>query len=269
MKADFHMHTNFSTDSDALPEQMIEAAIKQGLHTICITDHQDVDFPEHISPTGFRLDFDAYFDALTKLQEKYQEQIEVLIGVEFGLQSHLGSVYKKIAETYPFDFIIGSVHIFDGMDPYYKGYFQGKTDEEGYRRAFEITLENLKTISDFDVLGHLDYVVRYGEHQARDYSYEKYADYIDEILKYLISHGKGLEVNTAGFKYGIGFAHPHPDILKRYRELGGEIITIGADGHKPEHIAYDFHKISAILKACGFEKYTEFRRRKPIFRQLP
>ena len=269
MKADFHMHTSFSTDSDTAPEQMIEGAIARGLHTICITDHQDVDFPEHITPSGFRLDFETYFQTLRELQVRYKNQIEVLIGVEFGLQPHLGMVYKELAQKYPFDFIIGSVHIFDGMDPYYKGYFDDKTDEEGYERAFQITLENIKNISDYDVLGHLDYVVRYGNHQARDYSYGRYADYIDEILRYLIEHGKGLEVNTAGFKYGLDFAHPHPDILKRYKELGGEIITIGADGHKPEHIAYDFHKISAILQECGFKNYTEFRQRKPFFRQLP
>ena len=107
------------------------------------------------------------------------------------------------------------------------------------------------------------------DYNGRSLTIYNYADYIDEILRYLIEHGKGLEVNTAGFKYGLGFAHPHPDILKRYKELGGEIITIGADGHKPEHIAYDFYKISAILKGCGFKNYTEFRKRKPIFRQLP
>ena len=269
MKSDFHMHTNFSTDSDSTPEQMIEGAIQKGLQTICITDHQDVDFPKSIMPEGFQVDFEKYFETLRKLQVKYQNQIEILIGVELGLQPHLGKVYKALAENYPFDFIIGSVHILDGMDPYFKEYFEDKTDEEGYRRGFEITLENIKNISDYDVLGHLDYVVRYGKNQDRDYSYSKYADYIDEILKHLIAHGKGLEMNTAGFKYGLSFAHPHTDVLKRYRELGGEIITIGSDGHKPEHIAYDFHKVSDILKACGFKNYTEFRHRKPIFRQLP
>ena len=269
MRSDFHMHTNFSTDSDSTPEQMIEGAIQKGLQTICITDHQDVDFPKSIMPAGFRVDFEKYFETLRKLQVKYQNQIEILIGVELGLQPHLGKVYKELVENYPFDFIIGSVHILDGMDPYFKEYFEDKTDEEGYRRAFEITLENIKNISDYDVLGHLDYVVRYGKEQDRAYSYSKYADYIDEILKHLIAHGKGLEMNTAGFKYGLSFAHPHTDVLKRYRELGGEIITIGSDGHKPEHIAYDFHKVSDILKACGFKNYTEFRHRKPIFRQLP
>ena len=81
--------------------------------------------------------------------------------------------------------------------------------------------------------------------------------------------GKGIELNTAGLKYGLGFAHPHPDILKRYRQLGGEIITVGADAHKPEHIAYDFGKAADILRSCGFEYYTEFKQRRPIFLHLP
>ena len=49
--------------------------------------------------------------------------------------------------------------------------------------AFQVTIENLKKINSFDSLGHLDYVVRYGAHQAEAYSYRKYAEEIDEILK--------------------------------------------------------------------------------------
>ena len=95
-----------------------------------------------------------------------------------------------------------------------------------------------------------------------------FADEIDEILKKVIEMGKGIELNTGGFKYGLGFSNPHPDIIKRYRELGGEIITVGADAHKPEHIAYDFDKAEEILRECGFRYYTVFEGRKPIFRRL-
>ena len=111
----------------------------------------------------------------------------------------------------------------------------------------------------------MDYIVRYGTHGEASYSYAKYADYIDAILKYLIEHGKGLELNTGGWKYGLSFAHPHQDVLKRYKELGGEILTIGSDAHKPEHVAYDFDRVKAYLEACGFKYYTEFRNRIPKF----
>ena len=114
----------------------------------------------------------------------------------------------------------------------------------------------------------MDYVVRYGKNREKEYAYSKFSDEIDMILKYLIEHGKGIELNTSGLKYGLPFAHPCPEILKRYRELGGEIITIGADAHKPEHIAYDFEKVKSILTDCGFKYYTEFLKRKPVFKQL-
>ena len=142
------------------------------------------------------------------------------------------------------------------------------TDREVYRETFQATMENLDAISSFDVLGHLDYVVRYGKEQSKQYSYREFTDEIDEILKKLLSMGKGIELNTAGWKYGLEFCHPHPEILRRYRELGGEIITIGSDAHRPEHAAYEFGKAATVLEACGFKYYTEFQDREPIFKQL-
>lgn len=261
MRADYHVHTGFSYDSESVPEDMIRAAVQKGLQTICITDHHDMDYME----PGWEIDFEKYFKVFRKLQEDYRNQIEVLIGIEFGMQAHLGEQIAELARKYPFDYVIGSVHLFDGYDPYYPGYFEGKTDEEGYRRAFEISLENVRNIADFDVLGHIDYIVRYGRNKEQDYSYAKNADYVDEILRILIQNGKGLEVNTGGFKCGLAFTHPHQDILKRYKELGGEIVTIGSDAHAPEHVAYDFYRVGQYLESCGFKYYTEFRQRKPKF----
>lgn len=269
MKADFHMHTSFSSDSDTKPEEMIKQSIKLGLNTICFTDHYDKDYPRYKEKEEFQLETKRYFSEMKELQERYKNQIDIRIGVETGLQPHLGEFWNEFTKKYPFDFVIGSVHVVDGQDPYYGDFFEGRTDEEAYRQTFEETLIDIKQNSHFDVLGHIDYIVRYGKTKAEQYSYKKHADIIDEILKCLIQHGKGIELNTAGLKYGLGFCHPHPDIIKRYKELGGEIITIGSDGHRPEHIAYDFQKVSDILKSCGFKVYTEFKGRKPIFRQLP
>ncbi|MEF9945017.1 MAG: histidinol-phosphatase HisJ family protein [Lachnospiraceae bacterium] len=266
MISDCHMHTKFSSDSQAEPEAMVQKAIEIGLETICFTDHQDWDFP---TDKTFALDTDAYWEAMKPLKAKYRDRIDIRIGVEIGLQPHLGEYYHQYAQKYPFDFVIGSVHVVDRMDPYEGVLFQGKSDEEIYERTFEQTVENIKAVKDFDVLGHIDYIIRYGKHKAQGYSYEKYAPYLDAILKTVIECGKGIELNTSGFKYGLGFCHPHPDIIKRYKELGGEIITIGADGHRPEHIAYDFDKVSDILKDCGFKYYTEFQQRIPKFKQLP
>lgn len=270
VQADFHMHTEFSGDSDAPVRAMLDAALQKGMEAVCITDHIDEDYPED-STTGtnpFLFDLDQYFQTLRGIKKEYADRLDLRIGVELGLQPHLGKRYRRITEKYPFDFVIGSLHVIHGQDPYDGVIFEGCSDAEVYREAFQATLENLDQVADFDVLGHIDYVVRYGRNQAREYSYQAFSDEIDEILKKVIQMGKGIEMNMGGFKYGLGFCNPHPDVIRRYRELGGEIITVGADAHRPEHVAYDFEKAGDILKTCGFRYYAEYRNRKPIFRQV-
>ena len=276
IQADMHMHTWFSTDSEACPRDMADEAVRKGLKTICFTDHFDKDDLEWGEEGIF--DVDAYFVEMQKLQEEYAGKLNIRIGIELGLRTYLKDYYEELTKKYPFDFVIGSVHNVpykkdaEGnilyTDPAAEKLFTDRTDKKAYRLMMETTLENVRTSDCFQTLGHLDYVVRYGKSREKEYSYTDYADIIDEILKLLIEKEQGLEVNSAGLKYGLPFAHPHPDVLKRYRELGGEIMTIGADAHKPEHIAYDFAKAEEILKSCGFKYYTEFFEQKPVFKQL-
>lgn len=270
IRSDCHMHTEFSTDSEAPVRAMAEAALARGLEEICITDHYDKDYPPvpDVEGTAFLFDPGRYFPALADVRGEYAGKLAVRTGIEIGLQPHLGEFYSEFISKYPFDFVIGSVHLINGMDPYYGEVFEGRTDREVYRETFRLTLENLEAVKDFDVLGHIDYVVRYGRKKAEEYSYADFADEIDAVLRKVIEMGKGIELNTGGFKYGLGFCNPHPDIIRRYRELGGEIITVGADAHCPEHVAYDFDRAEKILKDCGFRYYTVFESRKPVFRKL-
>lgn len=270
VRSDFHMHTEFSGDSSTPVRDMLDAAIARGMESVCITDHIDEDYPED-SETGknpFLFDIGRYFQNLEEIRKEYAGRLDVRIGVELGLQPHLGERYRALTREKPFDFVIGSLHVIHGMDPYDGIIFRGRSDREVYREAFQATLENLEQITDFDVLGHIDYVVRYGRNRAQEYSYRTFSDEIDSILKKVINMGKGIEMNMGGFKYGLGFCNPHPDVIRRYRELGGEIITVGADAHRPEHVAYEFEKAGDILKNCGFRYYAEYRERKPVFKQL-
>ena len=166
--SDCHMHTAFSTDSGTPPEAMLEGALKKGLRAVCITDHMDRDYPVH-DETGeeaFLFDVDAYFHTFGELRKKYAEKLEIRIGIELGLRPHLGAFCREITENYPFDFVIGSVHVVDGKDPYYRDSFPGLSDTEIYRKTFRETIENLKNVEAFDVLGHMDYIVRYGKKYA-------------------------------------------------------------------------------------------------------
>lgn len=260
---DTHMHSQFSGDSDTPQEEMIHSAIEKGLAGICFTDHLDIDYPK--DPDLFLLDLPNYHASVLAYQEKYKEKLPIRFGVELGLQPHLADLHRNILSQYPFDFVIGSSHVVHGFDPYYPDFYEGKEEKAAYREYFESILENIAAFDGFDIYGHIDYVVRYGPTTNQNYHWEDYKDVIDEILRQLILRGKGIEINTGGFKYGLGHPNPTEGILRRYRELGGEIITLGADAHKPEHVAFDFAKVPSILKDAGFTYYTVFEKRKPNF----
>ena len=262
MRADVHMHCGFSNDSETRPEDMVESAIAKGLSVICFTDHYDKDNLDWGDEAIF--DVESYFQKMIELQEEYRDQIDIRIGAEIGVQPYLAEYYQNFIAQHPFDFVIGSVHSVLEHDVALD-FFQKHSDPEGYKIYFEEMLQDVQKIKSYDVLGHLDYIVRYSNQGSKGFDLNDYMDIIEEILKQVIAHGKGIEMNMSGLKYGLGAPHPQPEIIKRYRELGGEIITVGADGHIPEHIAYDYHLADDILKSCGFKYYTEFKGRKPVF----
>ena len=265
---DCHMHSSFSSDSSTPMECMIMQGISNGLKGICFTEHFDPDYPKTPDGLNFALDIPLYMETFMSLKEKYHDAIELRFGIELGLQPHLKEHFDKLTSQYPFDFVIGSSHVVNGFDPYYPEFFHTREESKAYREYFESILENITKISRIDTYGHLDYIVRYGPNKNRDYSYKKHADIFDEILSQLISRRIGLEVNTGGYHYGLGEPNPCTDIIRRYRELGGEIITVGADAHTPEKIGYAFDKAAEVLKECGFKYYTVFRKHEPEFLPL-
>ena len=259
MYTDAHIHTMFSGDSDTPPEMQIEKAISLGMERICFTDHHD---PCVKSDVDFELDYNSYFPKMQELKEKYAKSIDIGIGVELGLQSHISPLLREISEKYPFDFIIGSIHFVDGYDPYYPEYFE-LYGSRGYKRYFDTTLECLQTAPYFDSMGHLDYIARYGGPFGLTYSYSEYADSIDPILKLLIDSGKALECNTGGLSRGLDEPNPCYDVLRRFRELGGELITLGSDAHDPSTLGYHFDEVGEQLRAIGYTHYAVYRDRKP------
>ncbi len=266
LRSDFHMHSNFSGDSQAALGHMVHGAVAKGMQTICFTDHNDPFFPYRKGEEGmFDLDTDRYMDCLQSTIVLYKDKIDIRRGVEIGIQTH---IYKELSEyisKYPFDFVIGSSHLCLGTDPYYPTFWEGRSLKDGLNVYFEDIRQNVHNFTDYDVYGHLDYIVRYAPGKNQSFRFADYSDILEDILKTIIENGKGIEVNSAGFRQGLGAPNPCADILKLYRSLGGEIITTGSDAHKPEDIASDFNQAEALLLACGFKYYTIFKDRKPEF----
>ena len=266
IKADFHLHSSFSGDSETPAEEQILAALKNQVFILCFTEHMDKDYP--YDDICLELDTSTYFHKLRQLQSQWVSQLDIRIGVELGLQPHLSDFYQNYISQYPFDFVIGSTHAVGKYDPYYPSFWENRDPYESIRHFLDITLKNIRTFDDFDVYGHIDYIIRYVPWENKTFPYIRYADVLDEILKLLISKGKGIEVNTGGYKAGLGVPNPCPDILKRYRELGGEIITFGSDAHFSRYVGYCFEEAAQVLKDCGFKYFTVFKERKPEFLPL-
>ena len=273
IQSDFHLHSSFSGDCDAPMDQMIQSGIAKGLQSMCFTEHNDFDFPDipgtDVNSSTFLLNVDSYLYDILRMREKYADRIHILFGIELGLQESCLDKNAELAKAYDFDFIIASSHLCMGMDPYYPSFFENRRTSDCYRTYFEEMLSYVKKYTDYDVYGHLDYIARYAPADADcAFSYFDYSDLIDEILKTIISNHKGIECNTSGLRKPLNATNPSIDILKRYKELGGEIITVGSDAHFTEHVAADFDKAADILKACGFQYCNTFIRRQPVFCKL-
>ena len=270
LPADYHMHSCHSGDSDAPMRKMIEKGISLGLDQMCVTEHMDMDYPysPHLEPGTFHLDTDSYLADFRKCQTFYSGRINLHFGIELGLQPQIADRNSQYIRSYPFEFVIASTHVCNHADPFFPEYYQNRSTEAAIREFIACTLENIVSFDDYDVYGHLDYIVRYLPENAEPYSAIKYLDQIDEILRRLISAGKGLDINSKALYSGLREPNPCADILRRYHELGGEIITFGSDAHSPENIARCFEQLKDIVLSVGFTDYCTFENRIPSFHRL-
>ena len=281
MRADYHVHTEFSDDSEYPMEQVINDAIAKGLDEICFTDHvdygikKDWDDPEGIEyretePGVFQpfanVDYPKYYELYQQLKDKYGQDVSLKLGMEFGMQMHTVKKYEKLFARYPFDFIILSVHQVEDKEFWTQDFQAGRTQQQYNERYYEEMLQLVRNYHNYSILGHVDLITRYDK--AGVYPFEKIKPILTEIFKTVIADGKGIEVNTSSHRYGLKDLTPGRDILKLYRELGGRIITIGSDSHKPEHLNAYIDETREELKKLGYTEFCTFQQMQPIFHKL-
>lgn len=261
MFADYHIHTSYSPDSSVNMEDYITQAIRLGYDDICFTDHIDCG-----TPYCFCCDTKNYSKDILKYQEKYKDKIKIKLGMEFGAQAHFATYFQNIFNSYNFDFIILSFHIIDDKDLWDGSFQKGKTQTEYNKKYYEEIYKTIQVYNNFSVLGHLDLIRRYDNFGEMPFIYNK--EIIEEILLDIISKDKGIELNTSSFRYKLQDLMPSVDILKFYKELGGEVITIGSDCHYLSHFGYKIQEMRELLKTIGYKYFCTFDKMKINFHPL-
>lgn len=263
---DCHVHSFFSCDSDMKPEAACDSAVEKGLDGIAFVDHLDYDFPG--SGPDTLLDVKNYSAYMDDLKASQKNRLKILKGIEIGIQPHVIEKSCAVIKDIDFDFVIASIHIIDREDPHLGQYYPGKTKLEAYSRYLKEVLFKIRNFNDFDISAHFDYITRYPDYPERSLRYTDHSDLFDEIFKELIYRGKGFEVNTGSYKVKND-GRPAPvydiNILRRYRELGGEIVSLGSDAHDSLYIAYRFDYFRELIKDSGFKYLAHFENRKPVF----
>ncbi len=265
--ADYHTHTNYSPDSSCSIKERLQWAVDNNIKELCFTDHVDFFYSDDYS-TSF--DYNKYIKEIEVEKLAFNDKINIKYGLEIGLSHELTDKANEVVTSKDaiLDFVIGSTHAVFKEDLYSnKNFFSGNKIDV-YNKYFEQVLLNVQSFDKFDVHGHLDYVYRYNSNPNTELRYIEHKEIIDTILKTLIEKGKGIEINLSGIKYGGKDFYPSFDIVKAYKDLGGEIITIGSDIHEKQSVQQLIIDAQQQLREAGFNYFTTFEKRKPSFIKL-
>ena len=279
MRADFHLHSEFSDDSSTPMERQIARALELGLDEMCFTDHVDYgikrdwdepgEIPWHEGKPVLNVNYPEYFGKLLRMRRLYGDRIAIRGGLEFGVQVHTIPRYEALYARWgtELDFVLLSIHQVDDLEFWTQDFQRGRAQEEYNRRYYEELLSVVQRYKHYNVLAHLDHIARYDEQGP--YPFENIRDIAAEILRTAIRDGKGIEMNTSSWHYGQPDTCPARDILRLYRDLGGRILTIGSDAHTPRYLADHMEDARAILRdELGFREFCTFRRGEPVFHPL-
>lgn len=268
---DNHNHSQFSFDGGRTSVgKTVNSAIGKGLAGVCFTDHCDFFVPpmkaryEEYVPEVF--DVEARNAEIDKVNDICPRDFHVFKGIEIGVQKSERDKIAAHLEKYSFDEIIASVHYLDNTDPFWGGYYEGKTWRYAYGHYLETLYDEMVWLGDrFDIMGHYDYVTRYAPYPECSILYKDFPDILDSMLRYLAENGKALEINTKTYQDFKGRTPVlDKNILMRYRELGGEIISLGSDSHDADRVGFNFERTAALVRSCGFRYLAHFDKRKPV-----
>ncbi len=259
---DYHMHTKYSIDSKASMSEMCRAAVDVGIAEIGFAEHFDL-YPEDEAPDWFRLE--PWASDLESCRTEFGGRLTVRAGIEVGEPHLFRQGTREMLERYPFDLVLGSLHWFGGLHAFRRDVF-ARPAEQVFKLYFE-ELREMTAQGGFDILAHLDVPARVASGVYGGYDPLPYEGLIRPVLAECISGGIALEVNTAALRREARILNPGLTVVRWYAEMGGTLVTLGSDAHRPDHVGAGLQTALHVLSDAGFRQLTHFERRQ--HRQMP
>jgi histidinol-phosphatase (PHP family) len=260
---DCHMHSDCSGDCTAPMLDMCAAAVDRGLKIICFTEHIDFE------PTDVcyrKYDYDLYKGKIAEARKAFDGVLDIRCGIEVDFVTKYRSQIGHLLATTEFDYVLGASHYVDGVIlEDHEIYFPGKTADEAYAPFFDNVLAAVET-GWFDTLAHLDLCKRYGVRYYGPFDSTPYKGIIEQILRAVISRGMSLEINTSGLRQSPEDTYPSLDLLRLYASLGGKLIAVGSDSHKPQDVGAGIDTALDAVRALGLTSVSTYsaRNRVPV-----
>lgn len=256
---DSHVHTEFSADSEMKIGDALAAAKSQG-YGLVLTEHYDPDYPQGMI---FEFSPEDYWKAYESLRGREDDLTSGLsLGVECGLIPDHREVLQDFIARAPFDQVIGSIHLVDGQDIYEKEYYTGREKDAVFTRYFQVMADMVRDDPFIDTMGHIDYICRVAPYEDPGLEYGRYHEYIDEVLRALVETDTAMEINTRRFGDKSVLAELEP-VYRRYRQLGGKLVTVGSDAHTPDRVGKNIRLALDFAESLELTPVT-FRNRKAV-----
>lgn len=259
---DYHTHSRLSPDGEEPLIHMAEAALKAGLSELCVTDHYDLTDLDG-KPRPDRCDWTPALEQWREAAERYRGRLTIRLGIEFGSADRDAARARETLDQPELDFVIGSLHNLTleagGKDFYFVDY---TTPEVCYACLDDYFAQMLRLapLPDYDAMGHIIYPLRYMcMRDGQTVTLDGYQDRIREILRAVAQTGHAIELNTYN---GRTLADWLP-VLKSYKEVGGEFITVGSDAHRAENVGKGVPEAYELLAQAGFRYVTCYEKRQP------
>lgn len=262
---DYHTHSTNSIDGKDTVLQICRSALDRGLKEIAITDHFE---PSKSGDSHKSYRPNVYIVDILKAREKFRGRLKIKMGVELGQPHQFNKISEAIIDSFPYDYVLGSAHkLKEGSDVKDLDFSRIKMDD--LCNTYIDELIDLAKWGKFDCIGHLDLIKRYAANSYKDkITLMPYRDRLEELFKIVISSGKGIEINTSGLRQGPKETMPGIDVLRFYRELGGEVLTIGSDAHCAEDIGKGIAEAVELALEAGFRYLTLFNNRVPEWKRI-